>query len=123
MFIIDLQKLKTITDDFQYALMLCAVTSKRKILFFYWKKDEFYHVESSDLILNDTPKAVAWSKETVYIGFRNEYAKANLGGKLKELFPVGSKFTEPFVECLSNNRFVLGKDENTYFFNDEGKNY
>lgn len=86
MFIIDFQKLKTLTDEFQYALRLCAVLRK-KIMFFYWKKDEFHHIENSDLILNDTPKAVAWCKESVYIGFRNEYAKAKLGGKLEVQFP------------------------------------
>ena len=86
MFIIDLQKLKTITDEFQYALMICAVL-KRKIMFFYWKKDEFYHMESSDLILNDVPRSVGWCKETVYIGFKSEYVRAKLGGKMKELFP------------------------------------
>lgn len=120
MFITDLQKLKTITDDFQYALMICAVT-KRKVMFFYWKKDEFHHMESSDLLLNDIPRTVSWSKEVVYVGFKTEYARAKLGGKLKELFPVGSKHVEPFIECLSNNQFVLGKDENIYLFGEDGE--
>lgn len=120
MFITDLQKLKTITDDFQYALMICAVT-KRKVMFFYWKKDEFHHMESSDLVLNDIPRAVGWSKEAVYVGFKTEYARAKLGGKLKELFPVGSKHVEPFVECLSDNRFALAKDEKIYLFGEDGE--
>lgn len=117
MFIFDLQKLKTLTDEFQYALRLCAVM-KRKIMFFYWKRDEFHHMKSSDILLNDIPRTVGWCKETVYIGFKSEYFHTKIGGKMKELFPTG---TEPFVECLSNGRFVLAKDENTYIFNEEGE--
>lgn len=101
--------------------MICAVM-KRKVMFFYWKKDEFIHREDSDIILNDIPRALGWCKDTVYVGFKNEYVKFKLDSKNKEeLFPVGSKCPEPFVECLSNNRFVLGKDENTFLFNENSE--
>jgi tetratricopeptide (TPR) repeat protein len=119
-FVFDLQKVATVTNEFQYPLRLCVLL-KRRLLLFYWKNNSFCEFEGcAEIALPDTPRTMAWCKESICIGYKHEYHLIPIGGKSKPLFVVDSRYFEPFVGCLEENRLMLGKGDKTFVFNHDG---
>lgn len=118
LFVINVQKLQTLTGDIQYTLRLCVVV-KRKLMFFYWKNDKFLEL-APDINVPDTPKVIAWCSESLCVGFRNEYCMISVSGNKTELFPLG-KYPEPIVTSLEGDRFAVGIDEKTFFLDQVAK--
>lgn len=65
------QKPTSITGDVNVIVRM-AVAVKRKIQLYYWKVNEFKPF-SKEIIVNDIPKSMVWCKESICVGFRNEY--------------------------------------------------
>lgn len=119
-FVYDLQKVATVTNEYQYPLRLCILL-KRRLLLFYWKHNAFCEFEGcAEIPLPDTPRSLAWCKESICIGYKHEYHLLPIGGKSKQLFTVDSRYFEPFVGCLEENRLMLSKGEKTFLFNHLG---
>ena len=51
---------------------LC-VAVKRKLQFYYWKKDSFSELQS-EIVVNDVPRCISWYQDTLCIGFKGEYS-------------------------------------------------
>ncbi|XP_071079249.1 vam6/Vps39-like protein isoform X1 [Haliotis cracherodii] len=120
LFATDVQKAPSITGGEQTTLRI-GVSSKRRVQLFYWKNRDFYEL-LADLSLYDVPRAMAWCKESLCVGFRREYYMISVkNGELTELFPVGSRQVEPIVTRLANDRLALGRDEMSILIDAEGK--
>lgn len=53
-------------------IVLLCVAVKRKLQFWYWKHDQLLEF-AKDIELNDIPKILMWSNNTICIGFKTEY--------------------------------------------------
>ncbi|KAK6183438.1 hypothetical protein SNE40_010920 [Patella caerulea] len=120
LFSVDLEKPTNLEGKIQYNLRIC-VTSKRRAQFYYWKNRDFYDL-LNELSLYDMPRAMAWCKDSICIGFKRDYFLINSkNGDLKELFPLGSRQLEPLVTKLADNRLALGRDIMSILINAEGE--
>eukprot|EP01116_Phalansterium_solitarium_P000135 TRINITY_DN10090_c0_g1_i1.p1 TRINITY_DN10090_c0_g1~~TRINITY_DN10090_c0_g1_i1.p1 ORF type:complete len:892 (-),score=174.91 TRINITY_DN10090_c0_g1_i1:69-2744(-) len=98
--------------------VLCAAI-KKKIIIFTWNGSEF--VDSKELPVADTARAVAWCGDNLCVGFKRDYNIFNLGtGEVKELFPTG-KTQIPQINVLPNEQLLLGKDNISIFIGFDGK--
>ncbi len=118
LFVLDVQKQRTLTGEHQCTLRMCVVV-KYHLMLFYWKNNDFHEL-SSDLKVPDLPKTIAWCSQSLCVGFRADYSLIKVvSGEPKDLFPTGGK-PEPIVLLLEGNRLALGRDEKTYILNSEG---
>ena len=118
LFVLDVQKQRTLTGEQQCTLRLCAVV-KYHLMLFYWKNNDFHEL-NIDLKLPDVPKAISWCSQNLCVGFRSEYSLINVvTGEPKDLFPTGQK-PEPIVVLIEGNRLALGLDNKTIILNSEG---
>ncbi|XP_023931071.1 vam6/Vps39-like protein [Lingula anatina] len=118
LFAIDLQKETSLTGDVKHTLRMC-VAVRRKLQLFYWKNRDFYELQI-DLSVPDIPKAMAWCKDSICVGFKRDYFLIKVeSGDLKELFPTGARM-EPLVTKLSEDRLALQRDDMSVFINSEG---
>ncbi|XP_054155821.1 vam6/Vps39-like protein [Oppia nitens] len=119
LFVLDVQRQRTLTGENQCTLRMCSV-NRYHLQLYYWKNQEFHEL-SADLKVPDIPKSIAWSGgQSLCVGFRSEYSLIKISnGEHKELFPTGEK-PEPSVILLDNNRLALGRDQKTYIMNSEG---
>lgn len=119
LFAVDLQqKQQLIGGDVQYSLRMC-VAVKRKLQLYRWKNRDFHEL-MADLSVPDIPKAMAWCKDSLCIGFKRDYFLIQVNsGMLKDLFPCGSNM-EPMVTRLQDDRLALGRDQMTIFIDSEG---
>lgn len=107
---------------------------------YYWKNREFREF-GPDLTVSDVPRAVGWCRETLCLGFKGEYSLLKvtfslslplniehesiallflqLDGEQRDLFPTG-KQAEPLVSSMSEDRFVLGRDDQTILIDIDG---
>lgn len=124
-FATNLQNQKTLTGEVQYMLRMCVVV-KKKVILLYWKNKNF-HEMSKELNLNDQPKALAWSAESLFIGYRSEYELVRLtpnsGEDVKSLSTTGAKQSEPTIRLLHDDKVSINKDENTYILDANGDPY
>jgi len=118
LFALDVVRTKTLTGETAVAVRMVAAV-RRKLQFYYWKNRKFHELRE-DISVPDIPKSIAWCKESVCVGFRGEYSLLKLGGQeMCELFPTG-KNQEARVTLLQDDRFALGKDEQTTFISTDG---
>ncbi|XP_064621475.1 vam6/Vps39-like protein [Lineus longissimus] len=118
LFSIDLKEQKSLSGEVQYTLRMC-VAVKRKLQLFYYKNRDFHELQP-DLGVPDVPKAMAWCKESLCVGFKRDYFLINISdGSLKDLFPTGKQL-EPTVMRLTDDRLALSRDEMTIFIDSEG---
>ena len=118
LFVLDVQRQRTLTGEHQCTLRMCVVV-KYHLMLFYWKNNDFHEL-SADLKVPDLPKAIAWCSHSLCVGFRSDYSLIKVeNGESKELFPTGQK-PEPTVVLLESNRLALGRDDKTYILNSEG---
>lgn len=124
-FATNLQNQTTLTGEVQYMLRMCVVV-KKKIIMLYWKNKNF-HEMSKELNLSDQPKAIAWSAESLFIGYKSEYELINLvaesGEEVKNLSSTGTKQSEPTIRLLHDDKVSINKDENTYILDQNGDPY
>ncbi|GAB1601255.1 vam6/Vps39-like protein [Argonauta hians] len=106
-------------DSNKKHLRLC-VAVKKKIQLYYWRNREFKEIQA-DLSLYDTPRAMSWCNDSIFVGFKREYFLIKVNdGNLKELFSLGGKRSEPLVAKLSDNQITLGRNEMSIFIDEEG---
>ncbi|CAG2162241.1 unnamed protein product [Oppiella nova] len=118
LFVLDVQRQRTLTGEHQCTLRMCVVV-KYHLQLFYWKNNDFHEL-SADLKVPDLPKTIAWCSQSLCVGFRSDYSLIKVvTGEPKELFPTGDK-PEPSVVLLEGNRLALGRDGKTYIMNAEG---
>lgn len=112
------QKIVSQTDKIAVFVRMCVVV-KRKLQLYYWKNNEFLQLLNDDISLKDIPKALSWCEETICVGFRGEYTlfKLKPDEKPNELFPT---LSEPCIAKISNNIFVLGREQQSAFVNTQG---
>lgn len=119
LFALDIVRTQTLTGENATAVRM-VVAVRRKLQFYYWKNRKFHELRE-DVSVPDVAKSMAWCKETVCVGFRGEYSLLRLAGQeFDELFPTG-RSQEPRVSLMQDERFALGKDDQTTFINCEGK--
>ncbi|XP_064600177.1 vam6/Vps39-like protein [Liolophura sinensis] len=119
LFSADLQKHKSLSGEVQPTLRLC-VAVRRKLQMFYWKNRDFLELQS-DLSLPDTPKCMAWCKDSICVSIKREYCLIKVQtGDQKELFPWGSRQQDPVIKQLGEDRLALGRDEMSILINSEG---
>lgn len=117
LFTLDIKRQQTQTGEVAVTLRMC-VAVKRKIQLYYWKNRNFHELVS-ELNVPDLPKVIAWSGESLCVGFKGEYCLLKVSGEQRDLFPTG-KHPEPRAITLSDGRFALGRDEQTIFINTDG---
>ncbi|KAK6634046.1 hypothetical protein RUM43_001658 [Polyplax serrata] len=118
LFTLDVQNQKSLTGGVSVFVRLC-VAVKRKLQFYYWKNDTFLELQS-EIAVNDVPRCISWSQDTLCIGFKAEYSLLSLSsGNSKELVLVG-KAPEPSITKLGDEVFAVGKDSQTIFVNTNG---
>jgi hypothetical protein len=62
---------KSLTHNASYMVRLC-VAVKRKLQLFYWKNTGFLEL-GEDIVVSDVPKSIALCRQSICVGFRNEY--------------------------------------------------
>lgn len=118
LFALDLQKETSRDGELHYNLRMC-VAVKRRLQLYQWKNRDFHSLQD-DLITPDYPKAMAWCKNSLCVGFKREYYLIKVEtGLLKELFSTG-KLMEPTIARLSDDRLALTRDETTIFIDSNG---
>ena len=119
-FSLDVIRQTSLSGDLSVTVRMVAGV-RRKLQFYYWKNRKF-HPFADDVVVQDIPKSLAWTRSTICVAFRTEYSMVKLdssapgGSKTTELFPTG-RVGEPNVTLLSNNHFALSNDSNTIFVN------
>lgn len=59
------------SDQVTHLVRIC-VAVKRKLQFWYWKRDELLEF-CPDIELNDIPKVLAWTGNLICVGYKTEY--------------------------------------------------
>jgi len=103
-----------------YEMKLC-VSVRRTLQFYFWKNGEFSQLHS-DVQLPETPKSLAWCKDSVCVALKREYLLVQLSGDIttKGLSPTG-KSPESVICLVGTNEIALQRDENSVFFNCAGE--
>lgn len=121
-FATNLQTQETLTGELQYMLRLCVVV-KKKIILLYWKNKNFHEMDQ-EFNLQDQPRTVAWCSESIFVGFKSEYAlvkvESNKNDDIKTLSATGGKQHEPTIRLLHDDKLTINRDENTYILDQEG---
>lgn len=118
LFSVEVKKLEE-GDIYQTQLRLC-VAVKKKIQLYYWKNREFREMQA-DLSLYDTPRAMTWCNDSIFVGFKRDYFVIKINdGKRKELFSLGSKQGDPLVSKLTDSQVILSRDEMSIFMDEDG---
>ena len=76
-FALDTSRVTTMTGEVVVTVRL-VVAVKRKLQFYYWKNRKFLEMQA-DINLPDVPKSLAWSKDSICIGYRSEYGLVKIG--------------------------------------------
>ena len=110
----------------QSVTLRLAVASKTRLQLFYWKNRKFNDFQS-DIALSDTPKTLAWCKDTICLGFKDQYAIVKLSTNepnksKKELVPLYSTGNQdPRITLLpETERFALAIDNHSVFLDLDG---
>ena len=133
-FAIDVLKQRSLTGETAITLRLAAAL-KRKLSLFYWKNRKFNEYRA-DINLPDTPKVVAWCKESICLGFKTEYCFVKLSEssspnnvqithpkeqQVTTLFTTGNS-QEPRINLSPDGeRFSLARDDQTVFVDLNGE--
>jgi len=71
LFTMDVDTRKSTTGELATFIRIgCAI--KRRIVFFFWKKDKLASLELA-IELIDVPRAISWVNQTVCVGYKDEY--------------------------------------------------
>uniref|UniRef100_H2Y4V8 CNH domain-containing protein n=1 Tax=Ciona savignyi TaxID=51511 RepID=H2Y4V8_CIOSA len=120
LFSADLEAQVSLQGVAAYALRLCIVV-RRKLQIYFWKHRDFIELHN-DITLPEPPKAMAWCKDSICMGFKREFYIVKLDGNdaIRELFPTG-KSMEPVIGKLGVDQLILLKDETSVFIDSEGE--
>ncbi|XP_073983190.1 vacuolar protein sorting 39 [Rhodnius prolixus] len=121
LFAIDIQRNLSMTGVTSLTVRLC-VSVKRKLQLYYLKNREFFDL-MPEITLSDIPRALAWSKDSICVGFKGGYTIVKLSGGEEELFPTGRQL-EPLVNKIpgkEKDMFVLGKETQSVFVETNGE--
>lgn len=78
-FALDVKRSKSMTGETAIVLRMCVVV-KRKLQLWYWKwKQQDLLSFAPDIDLNDVPKTVLWSENTICVGYKTEYVLYDVG--------------------------------------------
>lgn len=113
LFAIDSNISKSLTGDLVVLVRMC-VAIKRKLQLWYWKYDRLEELQPA-IDLNDVPKVLAFSHNTICVGYKTEYVLYDISTSIpqkRDLFPISSSRTmDPCISNLSENIFGVAKDE------------
>lgn len=102
------------------SIVRLCVCVKRKLQLYYLKSREFLELPLEPISLNDTPRAIAWVKESICVGYRGGYYIIKLPStEPQELFPTGRQ-PEPIVIKV-DDMFGIVKESLTTLLNTEGE--
>ena len=132
-FAIDVLKQRSLTGEIAITLRLVAAL-KRKLSLFYWKNRKFNEYRA-DINLLDTPKVVAWCKESICLGFKTEYSIIKLSNsdasnghvlhrkepRVTTLFNTGNNQEPQITLTPDGERFSLARDDQTIFVDLSGE--
>ncbi|XP_014242813.1 vam6/Vps39-like protein [Cimex lectularius] len=116
LFALDIQRNLSLTGEKSVTVRLCVVV-KRKLQFYYWKNREFMDL-TSDFVLNEVPRALAWTKERICIGTKAGYSFIKLPDTIKESCSMTGKQSEPLITKIRHNDedfFSLGIEMKSAF--------
>ncbi|GAB0088727.1 Vacuolar sorting protein 39/Transforming growth factor beta receptor-associated domain 1 [Sergentomyia squamirostris] len=114
-FCLNVKRVISLTGETALIVRMC-VAVKRKLKFWCWRHSDNQFIDyAKDIELNDIPKSLSWSLETICVGFKTEYVLYTLTDKepeKRDLFPTSSSRTvDPCITVIDNDRFGLAKDE------------
>jgi len=112
-FSLDVVRQKTLTGELS-AVIRIAVAVRKKLQFFYWKKEKFHELHS-EVSIPYEPRSIAWCKDTVCVAFMGGYSlikmnkSANSDSGICELFSAGVKNEKQFssVTLLSGLKELI----------------
>lgn len=119
---IDIQKHKrsTVFDSSPSLALRMCVSVRKRLMLYHWKHGQFEEM-GEDLGVPDVAKTVAWSGDSLCVGFKRDYYLIKIAtGQLKDLFGTG-KNLEPSISVMKDGNLILGRDEVTAFIDSEGK--
>ncbi|XP_060583141.1 vam6/Vps39-like protein [Ruditapes philippinarum] len=120
LFAADVETLVSQTGEKQSTLQICVAT-RRKLQIMFWKNREFIDL-TGDMNMYDIPRAMVWFKDRLCVGFKRDYFIVKIqNGESKELFPLGSKQTEPVITYLKDSGFIVSRDDMSIFIDKEGQ--
>ena len=120
-FSLDVVRQKTLTGELS-AVIRIAVAIRKKLQFFYWKKDKFLELHP-EVSIPYEPRSISWCKDSVCVAFVGGYTLVKLNrasqsdGGICELFSAGVKDVKQnsSVTLLADERFALLEDKSTKF--------
>lgn len=72
-FALNVKRSQSMTGETAIVARIC-IAIKRKLQFWYWKRDKLKEFDNGiGIDLNDVPRALSWSENTICIGFKTEY--------------------------------------------------
>lgn len=80
----DVKRTQSLTDQITLVVRVC-VAVKRKLQFWYWKRDELLEF-APDIELNDVPKVLCWSGNLICVGYKTEYVLFDVSQNIILLF-------------------------------------
>mgnify|MGYP001115369793 FL=1 len=105
-------------------LRICVALKKHSLVFYHWYPQKKRIEENKDLRggfeLYDAPRAIAFSTNKIFIGYKKSYVLMSLdtGMQLKEF--TFTRATEPMITCLQNRtEWCIQMDYDTIFLNSE----
>lgn len=112
LFTMDVDTRKSTTGELATFIRIgCAI--KRRIVFFFWKKDKLASLELA-IELIDVPRAISWVNQTVCVGYKDEYVLYDISGtppKMHKLILTSSTISqEPNICLIHNNMLGISKD-------------
>ncbi|XP_053393314.1 vam6/Vps39-like protein [Mercenaria mercenaria] len=120
LFAADVQTIVSLSGEKQATLQICVAT-RRKLQIMFWKNRDFIDLVP-EMNMYDIPRAMVWFKDRLCVGFKRDYFIVKIeSGESKELFPLGSKQTEPVITYLKDAGFIVGRDDMSIFIDKEGQ--
>ncbi|ODM93368.1 Vam6/Vps39-like protein [Orchesella cincta] len=128
-FALDIQRQTSLTGDPCLTVRMCVVVGKCLQLY-YWKNRCFKELRE-DFSVPDIPKSISWCKETICLGFRNEYCTLDvvilteyklqlLTGKQREVCSR-SKSTDPMIVNVSLDTFAVVNEKQCFLIQTESE--
>ncbi|XP_017034400.1 vam6/Vps39-like protein [Drosophila kikkawai] len=112
LFAMDVDSQKSTTGEVATFIRVCCAI-KRRLVFFFWKKDKLDSLELS-IELSDVPRSLCWAGHAVCVGYKDEYVVYDISCKTPkkhDLFLTSSSISrDPCICLIRNNMLGISKD-------------
>lgn len=95
---------------------ICIIVKKRPLLFKWNDEQKTFDDVEIPLQLPETPKAVVWKKDSLYININTEYQQLRMNGDVHKLFHLGSKNNIAKINSLTDGCIAFGHDNKSVLY-------